>query len=62
MPTLQAQLHRRAYYAAVSQTDRHIGSLLAHLDQVGESETTAVIVFGEYVVVIFSSCQEARPA
>ena len=62
MPTLQAQLHRRAYYAAVSQTDRHIGSLLSHLDQVGETETTAVIVFGEYVAVIFSSCQETRPA
>lgn len=39
---------RRAYYAAVTFTDSNIGSLLAELDDLGLTATTAVVVMGDH--------------
>lgn len=38
----------RAYYAAVSFTDSHVGRILAQLDELGLRETTAVVLWGDH--------------
>ena len=48
MPDLPAQQHRRAYYAAVTHTDRLIGGTLGKLASLGMSDSTAVVVIGDH--------------
>ncbi len=38
----------RAYYAAVSFTDDHVGRLLAKLDELGLSDNTAVVIWSDH--------------
>jgi hypothetical protein len=42
------QLLRRAYYAAVSFTDSHIGALLASLDDSGKANETIVVIHADH--------------
>jgi len=39
---------RRAYLACVRYVDRQVGKVLAHLDQLGLSESTIVVIWGDH--------------
>jgi len=48
MPDDQAQLARRAYYAAISGMDEEIGKLLQGLKDAGVEDDTAVLLHGDH--------------
>jgi arylsulfatase A-like enzyme len=48
MPDLQAQQHRRAYYAAVTHTDRLIGDTLGKLASLKLAASTVTVVIGDH--------------
>ena len=44
----RSRVFRRSYYAAITYTDYNIGRLLQKVDQLGLTNTTAVVVFGDH--------------
>jgi len=48
VPDAVIQDQRRAYYAAVSYVDEHIGALLDELDAQGLTDSTIVVVHGDH--------------
>ena len=48
MPDAQAQVYRKAYYAAVGYTDTNVGTVLDALARLGLAATTAVVFMGDH--------------
>lgn len=48
VPDVQAQVYRKAYYAAVGYTDTNVGTVLDALARLGLTATTAVVFMGDH--------------